>query len=539
MELNRLSRRELLTTLLGGAVAASACRTRPTAPRFDGQLLGQNAERGHRLRDGITQTPQRRERVGVVIAGAGPSGLSAAWKLRKSGFTDFVVLELEDDIGGTSASGSNAVSPYPWGAHYVPSPLAQNRALAELIGELGIVQGFDAQGDPIVSEDRLCRSPQERLFIGGHWEEGLYPRQGASREDLRQLRAFNAEIDRWVAFHDAAGRRAFTLPSAYSGSHPDLDALDRISMAEYLRQRKFDSPRLRWFVDFACRDDYGCTLETTSAWAGLFYFASRVEKPGQKAAEFIAWPEGNGHLVRHLAKSGEGKIRKGHAAFDIRAGEVRAFDFARNEVIAFDCDDVIVAMPRHVAARVVAPWRESPPAFLREITTSSWVVANLTLNSRPPEKSFPLAWDNVLYGSKSLGYVDATHQAGQDYGPTVWTYYLPLLDGTPKEQRQILLDSTWRQWVDVILSDLQRAHPDLNDRLRSIDVWRWGHAMVRPTVGLMRGGVLDQSRQSIGRIHFAHTDLSGMALFEEAQHWGLVAAEAILAERKVPFRSSL
>jgi protoporphyrinogen oxidase len=539
LELNRLSRRELLTTLLGGAVAATACRQRATTPRFDGQLLGQNVERGHRLRDGMNQPPVRRERVGVVIAGAGPSGLSAAWKLRKSGFTDFVVLELEDDIGGTSASGSNSVSPYPWGAHYVPAPAAENRALTELIGELGIIEGVDRQGDPIIAEDRLCRAPQERLFIGGRWEEGLYPRLGASAEDLRQLRAFNAEVDRWVAFRDDTSRRAFTLPSANGGAHPDLDALDRLSMAEFLRQRKLDSPRLRWFVEYACRDDYGCTLETTSAWAGLFYFASRVERPGEKAAEFIAFPEGNGRLVRHLAQSAEGRLRKGHAAIDIRPGEVRAFDFARNEVVAFDCDDVVVAMPRHVAARVVAPWRESPPAFLQQFTTSSWMVANLTLNSRPAEKTFPLAWDNVLYDSRSLGYVDATHQVGKDYGSTVWTYYLPLLDGTPKEQRQILLDSTWRHWVDVILSDLGRAHPDLPERIRTIDVWRWGHAMVRPTVGLLRGGALAQARQPIGRIHFAHTDLSGMALFEEAQHWGLVAAEAILTQRGLPFRSSL
>ena len=44
---------------------------------------------------------------------------------------------------------------------------------------------------------------------------------------------------------------------------------------------------------------------------------------------------------------------------------------------------------------------------------------------------------------------------------------------------------------------------------------------------------------ALGRVHFAHTDLSGMALFEEAQHWGIHAAEAILRERHHAFKSWL
>ncbi len=55
--------------------------------------------------------------------------------------------------------------------------------------------------------------------------------------------------------------------------------------------------------------------------------------------------------------------------------------------------------------------------------------------------------------------------------------------------------------------------------------------MVRPTPGLLRGGTLELARAPLGRLHFANTDLSGMALFEEAQAWGVRAAEAILAAR--------
>lgn len=36
----------------------------------------------------------------VIIIGAGVSGVSAACELLKSGFTDFIILEASDRIGG-------------------------------------------------------------------------------------------------------------------------------------------------------------------------------------------------------------------------------------------------------------------------------------------------------------------------------------------------------------------------------------------------------------------------------------------------------
>ena len=41
----------------------------------------------------------------------------------------------------------------------------------------------------------------------------------------------------------------------------DPTALDCLSMAEWMDARGFTSPRLRWFVEYATRDDYGTLLE--------------------------------------------------------------------------------------------------------------------------------------------------------------------------------------------------------------------------------------------------------------------------------------
>lgn len=533
--MNRISRRELLTAALGASAALAACKHQPLQPQFEGALLGQSADRGHRLRDGFRPPPLRREKVGVAIIGAGQAGLSAAWKLERSGLRDFAVLELEDHAGGTSASGQNAVSAYPWGAHYVPVPLPGSSDLIALLQEMGVASGVDASGHPQIGEEFLCRAPQERLFMAAEWQEGLYPRIGASRDDLAQYEAFTKEMDRWVGVRDAQGRRAFTIPSVNSGRSDALDALDELSMAEWLAQKGWSSPRLKWFVEYACRDDYGCLLETTSAWAGIFYFTSRVEKAGAKAAEFITFPEGNGRIVKHLAGVAGARLRTGVAVTDVipkpDGVEVRAWDASKNEAFAIDAEHAIFALPQMLARRLISTFREQPRPALEKFTYSPWVVANLTLRSRPEERSFPLAWDNVLYDSRSLGYVVATHQTGKDYGSSVWTYYLPLPDPDPKAARQLLLSADWKHWADLIVADLRRAHPDIASRIERMDIWRWGHAMVRPVPGLIRGGALEAARAPIGRLHFANTDLSGMALFEEAQHWGVEAAKAVLQER--------
>jgi hypothetical protein len=162
------------------------------------------------------------------------------------GFSDFTILELEDRPGGTSRSGENAVSAFPWGAHYVPSPLDAASDLSALLREMQVVERLDEEGRPVVGEQFLCRAPQERLFFGGAWSEGLYPRYGATREDLRQLRAFEAEMEAFVGARDGRGRRVFMLPTVAAGSTPELDALDRLSMAEWLDRHGFTSPRLRW-----------------------------------------------------------------------------------------------------------------------------------------------------------------------------------------------------------------------------------------------------------------------------------------------------
>jgi protoporphyrinogen oxidase len=528
------SRRALLKALLGLPLGAVACKPRTTPmPRISGRLLGTNATDGHRL---LREAPRRfpaPTKVGTVIVGGGIAGLSAGWRLLRRGYRDFVLLELEGQLGGTSASGANDTTAFPWGAHYVCTPPPEFTSMVTLLDELGVIEARKADGSIVWSEEALCKAPQERVFYRGRWTAGLYLHEGASAQDLQQLESFEAAMATWAARRDQRGQRAFVLPVAQCSTDPEFTHLDKISMATYMAQQGWTSPRLLTWVDYACRDDYGLRLAQTSAWAGIFYFASRISEADGTPAEFLTWPEGNGRIVKHLHGVLDGRTRTNALVIDITPDErgvwVHLQDTATGEPAAFFAEHVICATPVCVAKWILSPWRaKARPAWLDQFAYTPWVVASLTLRSSPPSRGFPLAWDNVLYESNSLGYVDATHQMSRQPGRTVWSWYLPLCSDDPKAARRMLYLAEHAHWCDAVLSDLRRAHPAIDDCVENVDVWRWGHAMVRPTVGFVHGGAPQAARRSLGRVHFAHTDLSGLALFEEAHGHGVRAADAVL-----------
>jgi glycine/D-amino acid oxidase-like deaminating enzyme len=541
-----MTRRDVLAAFLGIPAALAACRS-PQAPRLpDGEIVGASDAFGHRLRDGFSITPSadQWERSGVVIVGGGVAGLSAAWRLLRAGFDDFILLELEAAPGGTSRSGTSPVVSYPWGAHYLPAPMKENGTLISLLDEMGMLEGRTDEGEPVVAEQYLCRDPEERVFFRGKWYEGLYLRAGATNDDLAQLEAFNREVNRWVAWRDGRGRRAFAIPIATGSDDAEVTALDKISMADWLDERGWTSPRLRWLIDYGCRDDYGLTLDQTSAWAGLFYFASRIKKPGDEAEPLMTWPEGNGRLVSHLYGKARSHVRLGLAATEIiptdpqgrRGVDVVAINGEAQTAYGIHADQVIFAAPQFLTRHVIRPYRDSAPSHVAEFQCGAWMVANLFLKERPVDKGFSLAWDNVLYESPSLGYVVATHQRGLDRGPTVFTYYYPLCDADPRKARSNLLGADWEHWTDVALTDLSRAHPDIRSLTERVDVMRWGHAMIRPRTGFVWSAARREAAAPFRAIHFAHTDLSGVALFEEAFYHGIRAADEILVSRGVGVR---
>jgi hypothetical protein len=66
---------------------------------------------------------------------------------------------------------------------------------------------------------------------------------------------------------------------------------------------------------------------------------------------------------------------------------------------------------------------------------------------------------------------------------------------------------------------------------------KWGHAMVRPRTGFVFSSGRQTAATPVGPIHFAGTDLSGVALCEEAVYHGVRAAEEALRALGRPVNS--
>ena len=200
-----------------------------------------------------------------------------------------------------------------------------------------------------------------------------------------------------------------------------------------------------------------------------------------------------------------------------------------NEIRGLHCEKIIFAAPIFTAKYLIRDFKQNAPNFVNEFQHNAWFVANLFLKDRPKNrfaKDFPLAWDNVLYESPCLGYVNSTHQKGIDYGAAVFTYYYPMCGEENGRAKLFALDHA--QLADIVLSDLSMAHKDIRDLTTRIDIMRWGHAMISPRTNFLFSGARDEAQKPFRNIHFAHSDLSGIALFEEAFFHGIRAANEIL-----------
>lgn len=492
-----VSRREFFPVALVGLSQKSG-RT------VTGGFVFESHTMGHQMRDRKSfPQPTRRERVPLVIVGGGMAGLSAAWRLGKRGFNDYVLLEMEEQAGGNSRSGENEISRHPWAAHYLPVPNISAKFVRELLEEFGLL--VDGKFD----ERHLCHSPQERLYMHGRWQEGLEPDIAATREDRRQFLEFQSHIEQ----SRASGQ--FTIPMELGAK---ASPLDQLNFKQWLLEKKLTSPYLHWFADYSCRDDYGSSSAETSAWAGIHYFAAREhEEKGP-----FTWPEGNAWIAKRLIAKAGNHVRRSEPVRGIRRSGTRWLVTSSQAV--YDAECVIFAAPTFLA-----PYLIEGQAPFKGIEYSPWLTANLTLDRMPAERGSPLAWDNVIYGSPSLGYVVATHQSlASRIDKSVWTYYQALCGEPPAAARKKLLASDWGTWKERILTDLEKAHPDIRDCVSRIDLFRIGHAMARPTPGFLTNAARKHYGDANGSMVFANSDLSGFSIFEQAQYRGVIAADKIL-----------
>jgi hypothetical protein len=89
-------------------------------------------------------------------------------------------------------------------------------------------------------------------------------------------------------------------------------------------------------------------------------------------------------------------------------------------------------------------------------------------------------------------------------------------------------------WLDRVLEPLAAAHPDLRAKVVEVALMRLGHAMPIPAPGVRGLAALQALGSGRGPLHFAHSDLAGYSVFEEAFALGRRAAAAVAAALRAP-----
>ena len=495
------------------------------------RLSGTNHLLGHRLWAKDFPKPSDQIQVPYLIVGGGISGLSAARQFQKKGITDFLLIELEGHLGGNSSNGENKHSKFPLGAHYLPLPNFKDKELLQFLEEEKIILGYDQKGFPIFDELQLSFAPDERLFYKNNWQEGVVPKEGNSTKEDKEFQRFFKLMDVFREGKGEDGKYWFDIPLQLSSEDVATRSFDSITMKQWFENNNFKAEPLFNYIDYCCKDDFGLGIQYVSAWAGIHYFAGRKQNAtSDKKESVLTWPEGNARLASHLKKYTEGKTLKNHLVYEVktegRKVVATAFDDVRKVSVKIIADKVIMATPQFVNQYLIKDRKEFTKAF----HYTPWLLATLTVTDLADNFSFPLSWDNVIYDAKGLGYVYDQHQSlKQLHAKKVLTYYYSFSSADLKKSRKELYKKGKEYWKKFALDDLKIAHPDIEECTEEMEVFLLGHGMVSPAPGFIFGKQKREAAKNIDNsIYFAHTDLSGISIFEEAFHHGINVVNQIL-----------
>ena len=386
----------------------------------------------------------------------------------------------------------------------------------------------------------------------------------------------------------------------------------------------FTSLPLRWFVDYGCRDDYGTTLDSTSAWVAFHYFCSRDTENS------LVWEDGLGTLISGMVdRLQAGSLRRCNGPGDNASRQrcptvtihtlslvhriethlgvggratVEYADLRNNVTRTVQTRRVIFAAPHHSARHVITGYAlkeredatECGTAGCLNFTYAPWVVANVFLREPPPR---PWAWENMVYRPRlavdegqdhsdlgELGYVIAPSQirrwttwpvsllaplsllVSPLQAQTLWTavtripfsttltaFFMqpassPSASSSASSAGGVRSSSSakelhaagfpaawvqksWEEWREDILNSLRLSIPTIDEIVYRIDVRILAHAMNRPVPGFLWGRRSPRPgarRPYAGVVWFAHSDNSGLSLFEEAISQGFRAADEVL-----------
>lgn len=470
----RLSRRQAIKYLIGGAVAASCPRMTPASGARDGgepaaRLGSESNTICHQVRDGKQfDFPQPSADYEVVIVGGGPSGLISAHRLRS---LNFLLLEKEPRLGGNAISEQWQGQWYSTGAAY-----GEGEELAKLCLEIGMEIHRIRSVDAGIINDQLI--PQ--FWTGGFWKS---PYPESVKKNFAKFLADMKALD----------------------TEKNAEKLDAMSFAELLRPY---GPELKlWFDNFG-PNNWGADTENTSALIG----AESARWGGGVDPNRFTWPGGLGRislaLEEAIEKGGGGRLRKNATVVRVRqeGSKVHVSYFDHEELKTVAARAAVIACPKFIAKRIIQgldqehframdAMRYQP--YLVVNVCSSEVLYNGSYDTNIPAPS-PIVDLNV-----ADWVVNRDNQETQR--PAVLTCYVPRPE---RERPDILRDEYVLGFGERVVALLNTWFPGARDKIAEVHIYRRGHPMYVSAPGVLTR-LAPKIRRPLGNIFFAHSDSEG------------------------------
>lgn len=484
---------------------------------------------GHLIRDKkiIEKSSSKNNETDILIVGSGISALTACWKLIQLKYKGKITLVTGDELFGNSSDTKINNNFYPTGAHYLPLQNQESIHTRELLKFFNIIKKDEFSEYPTYNDEYLVYSPMERVLLDNKWNDGVYHKTNITNKFFNTIKKYKNKIGK-------DNNKLFAIPLELS-SYEEKN-LDLISFKEWLINNNFVDEELWNHLNYCCKDDYGINIDQTSAWAGIHYFSGRTGKcKNTKAETILTWENGNAFLAKTIFNYIKDKITIiNGSAFNIDKKDnfnISILEHNKN-ITNINAKKLLIATPLHIVNYLF-----NKKIFNENIIPehSVWLVSNFVFKDLPKEKytGIQLSYDNVIANSTSLGFV-FTHNQSLDISieNKVLTTYVCLSDQSMKSSRKQVLKMSKEEILKLASKDLITAYGhNFYSLLSSVEITIRGHAMPFPNVGfLTRNQSLKLKTNELEKenLFFAHSDLSGISIFEEASWQGYCVAKKML-----------